>query len=692
VQNYNTDKIRNIVLLSHSGAGKTSLAEAILFNTGATTRLGKVTEGNTVSDFEPEEIKRKISINMTVLACAWKDMKYNVIDTPGYPDFVGEVLQGIAISEGALILIDGAAGVEVGTETQWAQITRRGLPAFVIVNKMDRENANFNNTLDSLQKKLSPKCLPIQIPIGAAKDFKGIIDLINKKAYSGNPMKEIDIPEAMKAGVDDYYNKLVEAVIEVDDALVEKYLEGQQISHEQVLSCLRKATITGKFVPVMVCSALNNEYIAPIMDAIHEYMPSPMEKGKMSVTNAATGNKEDISVKPDGPLCAYVFKTTNDTHIGRITFFKVFSGEVSTNLPAWNSNKGSAERIGQISTVRGKTQEVTTKLTTGDIGSVAKLSNTVTGDTLATKEKPYKADLPEFPDALFCMAVNAKAKADLDKMSSAIPKIVEEDLTLKVLREPDTGEMVLCGIAETHLEVSSEKLTRKFGAEILLSLPKIPYKETINTLTQAEYKHKKQTGGHGQYGHVFLELEPKTRGEGFEFAEKVVGGSVPRNYIPAVEKGVNEAKMEGILAKYPVVDMKVTLYDGSFHPVDSSEMAFKIATLQAFKKGMQQGNAILLEPIMNLTVTVPDNYTGDIIGDMNSRGGRVIGMIPAEGGINIIQAQAPQAAIQRYAIDLRSMTQGRGTYKVEFNHYQEVPAMNAQKIIAQRQKEQEQEK
>jgi len=397
VQNYNSDKIRNIVLLSHSGAGKTSLAEAILFNAGSVTRLGKVSEGNTISDFEPEEIKRKISLNLSILACTWKDMKYNVIDTPGYPDFIGEVLQGITISDGALILVDGAAGVEVGTETQWVQVNKNKLPAFVIVNKMDRENANFANTLESLQKKLSSKCLPVQLPIGAAKDFKGVIDIINKKAYSGNPMKEIEIPEAMKAQVEDHYNKLVEAVIEVDDSLVEKYLEGQQISHEQVLNCLRKATIEGKFIPVLVCSALNNEFIAPILDAIHEYMPGPMEKGTISVVNQANGNKEDIPVKPDAPLCAYVFKTTNDTHIGRITFFKVFSGEVTTNLQAWNSNKGSIERIGQISTIRGKTQEVATKITTGDIGSVAKLSNTITGDTLATKDKPYKVNPPEFP-------------------------------------------------------------------------------------------------------------------------------------------------------------------------------------------------------------------------------------------------------------------------------------------------------
>jgi elongation factor G len=498
----------------------------------------------------------------------------------------------------------------------------------------------------------------------------------------------MDIPDNLKKQVEDYYGKLVEAVIEVDDELLTKYLDGEKISQEQINSCLKKAIAMGKFVPVLVCSALNNEYISPILDAVSSYIPSPVDKAEIEVQNGTTGAKEMLKIKSDSPLCALVFKTTTDTHIGRISYFKVISGELSSNSQIWNVNKSAVERIGQLFNVRGKTQETTPTIITGDIGSVAKLAVTTTGDSLGVKEHPVKLKAIEFPEGMFCMSINPKAKADLDKMSSALPRICEEDLTLKVMREPDTGEQLLCGMGETHLEVASEKISRKFGADIILDLPKVPYKETIMTRVQAEYKHKKQTGGHGQYGHVFLEMEPLPRGEGFQFGEKIVGGAIPRNYIPAVEKGVNEAKLEGVLAKYPVIDMKVTLYDGSFHAVDSSEMSFKIAAIQAFKKGMTAGQAVLLEPVMNMTITVPDQFTGDIIADLNTRGARVMGMNP-ESGYNIIQAQAPLSVIQRYSIDLRSITQGRGTYKTEFSHYQEVPAQTTQKIIAQRQQDKE---
>jgi elongation factor G len=686
VQSYSSEKIRNITLLSHSGAGKTSLTEAMLFNAGAITRLGKVTEGTTTSDYEPEETKRKISLNLSILNCNWKDTRINIMDTPGYPDFVGEVKQGLAISEGALIVICAASSVEVGTEQAWEFTSDVQMPTFIIINKMDRENANFENTLKDIHNKMSNKCLPIQMPIGSQKDFKGIIDIVNQKAYSGNPLKEIDIPDNLKKDAEDYYNKLVEAVIEVDDDLLAKYLDGEKISQEQINGCLKKAIASGRFIPILVCSALNNEYISPILDAVSNYIPSPLDKGEIEVQNGTTGAKEMLKLKSDSPLSALVFKTTTDTHIGRISYFKVFSGEISSNSQVWNVNKNSVERIGQIFNVRGKTQEPATKIITGDIGSVAKLSVTTTGDSLGVKEHPVKLKAIEFPEAMFCMSVNPKAKADLDKMSSALPRICEEDLTLKVIREHDTGEQLLCGMGETHLEVTSEKISRKFGADIVLDSPKVPYKETILTRVQAEYKHKKQTGGHGQYGHVFLELEPLPRGTGFEFGEKIVGGAIPRNYIPAVEKGINEAKVEGVLAKYPVIDMKVTLYDGSYHPVDSSEMSFKIAAIQAFKKGMTAGQAVLLEPVMNLTITVPDQFTGDIIADLNTRGARVMGMNP-EGGYNIIQAQGPLSVLQRYSIDLRSLTQGRGTYKTEFSHYQEVPAQTAQKIIAQKQQD-----
>jgi elongation factor G len=688
VQNYSSDKIRNVVFLSHSGAGKTSLSEAILFNSGAVTRLGKVSDGTTVSDYEPEEIKRKISINLSILSCTYKDMKFNLIDTPGYPDFVGEVRAGLAVSDGAVIVICGASGVEVGTEQVWEQVNKVDLPAFIIVNKMDRENANFTNTYNDIQKKLGTKCMPVQLPIGSHKDFKGVIDIISKKAFSGSPMKEMEIPSDYVKDVDDYYTKVVEAVIEIDDDLLTRYLDGEQIDQKQILACLHKSVMAGKFVPILACSALNNEYITPIMDAIGEYLPSPVERGQASLINTTSGSPESVKLSPDGPLSALVFKTTTDTHIGRISYFRVKSGEITSNSQVWNTVKGSTERIGQLSTIRGKILESAQKISTGDIGSVGKLASTTTGDTLGSKEHPLKLGPIDFPPSVFCMAVNAKSKADLDKMSTALPRICEEDMTLTMQREQDTGELLLCGMGETHLEVACEKMTRKFGAELVLDLPKVAYKETITASTQAEYKHKKQTGGHGQYGHVLLEFEPLPRGTGFEFDERIVGGSVPRNYIPAVEKGVNEARFEGVLAKYPVIDVRVTLYDGSYHAVDSSEMSFKLAASQAFRKGLQQGQPVLLEPVMNIAITVPDNYTGDIIGDLNSKGARVLGMVP-EGNINIIQAQSPLAAIQRYAIDLRSMTQGRGTFTTEFSHYQEVPAHMAQKIIAQRQQKEE---
>lgn len=689
MQNYSSDNIRNIVLLSHSGAGKTSLSEALLFNAGAITRLGKVTDGTTASDYEAEEIKRKISINLSILNCIWNGIKINIMDTPGYPDFIGEVQEGLAISEGAVIVVCAASSIEVGTEQVWLYTKKMNLPCFIIINKMDRENANFYDTLKDINDKLSNKCLPIQLPMGAQKDFNGFIDLINMKAYTGNPLKEIDVPEDMKKKAEDYYGKLVEAVIEVDDELLSKYLDGEKISRDQINNCLKKAVGTGQFVPVLVCSAINNQYITPLLDAICSYMPSPVEKSEIEVINSLNEEKEILRLKSNNQPNAFIFKTTTDTHIGKISYFKVISGEIPSNSQIWNTTKNSNERVGQVFHVRGKAQEAKEKIIAGDIGCVAKLSVTTTGDYLGMKEKPIKLMKSiELPEPVFCMAVHPKSKADLDKMSSAIPRICEEDLTLKTQREPDTGELLLCGMGETHLDVACEKIARKFGADLILEIPKVPYKETILTKVQAEYKHKKQTGGHGQYGHVFLEMEPLPRGTGFEFGERIVGGAIPRNYIPAVEKGVNEAKIEGVIAKYPVIDVKVTLYDGSYHPVDSSEMSFKIAAIQAFKKGMSIGQPILLEPVMNMTISAPDNFTGDIIADLNTRGARVIGMTPEQGS-NTIQAQAPLSAIQRYSIDLRSITQGRGYFTTEFTHYQEVPAQIAQKIIALRHQDKE---
>jgi len=683
VHHFEPEKIRNVVFLSHSGAGKTSLAEALLFSSGAINRLGSVTDGTTTSDYDPGEIKRQISVNLSLLPCQWKDCKINIIDTPGYPDFVAEVKAGLAVSEGAVILVCAVSGVEVGTEQVWGYASEAKLPCLIFVNKMDRDNANFFNALKDIQTKLGKKCLPIQLPIGSQKDFQGVVDLVTKKAYSGTPLKETELSAAIAGDVDSYREKLIEAVVEVDDELITKYLDGEEISEEQIYHCIKEATRLGKVVPVLLGSGLKNTAVTPLLDAIHDYMPSPREREALKATNASTKVEEVVEPVAGAPLAAFVFKTTNDPRVGKVSYFRVYSGAISSNSQVWNVNKGANERIGQIFVLRGKTQEPVPQLSAGDIGAVAKLASTNTGDALGTRERQLKFAPIEFPAPLLNMAVHPKARGDLDKMSTVLPKICEEDFTLKVHREADIGEILLGGMGETHLDVAAERLSSKFGVEVNLQRPRVPYKETISVATEAEYKHKKQTGGHGQYGHVLLELEPLPRGSGFEFTERVVGGAVPRNYIAAVEKGVNEGRIEGVLAGCPVVDVRVTLFDGSSHPVDSSDMAFKIAAAQALKKGLTEGQPVLLEPVVNMTITVPDNFTGEIIGDLNTKRGRVLGMNPG-GGVNVIQAQAPLAEVQRYAVDLRSMTQGRGTFTVEFSHYEEVPGQVAQKIIAQK--------
>lgn len=678
-----SSKIRNVVLLSHSGAGKTSLAEAMLFNSGMINRLGSVVDGTTVSDYDPAEIKRQISINLSLLPCEWRGHKLNIIDTPGYPDFVGEVKAGLRVSEGAIVVVCAVSGVEVGTEQVWGYVNEAKLPCFVFVNKMDRENANFFNVLKDIQAKLGAKCVPIQLPIGSQKDFRGIVDLIKKKGYAGSQLQETEIPSSLLDDVALYREKLVEAVIEVDDELINRYLEGGEISDEEIYKCVREAVRQRKVVPVFLGSALKNVAVNLLLDAVVDYLPSLVECGAVKAINVSDGTDEMVEPSPEAPLSALVFKTVNDPRVGKISYFRIYSGTISSNSQVWNSERGAIERVGQLFVVRGKVQEPVSQLVAGDVGAVAKLAVTGTGDTLGVREHPLKLSPISFPQPVLNMAVHPKSRADLDKMSTVLPKLCEEDPTLKVQREVEIGEILLCGMGETHLEVAAEKLSSKYGVEVNLELPKVPYKETITVPVKAEYKHKKQTGGHGQYGHVFLELEPLPRGSGFEFTERVVGGAVPRNYIPAVEKGVNEAKAEGVLAGYPVVDIRVTLYDGSSHPVDSSDMSFKIAGAQALKKGLAQGQPVLLEPVMNMTITVPESFTGDIIGDLNTKRARVLGMRPAD-SFNVIQAQVPLAEVLRYAVDLRSITQGRGTFTMEFSHYEEVPHQIAQKIIAQR--------
>ena len=674
-------EIRNIVLLAHQGAGKTSLAEFMLFTSGVNQRLGSVTDGTATSDYDPLEMERGIGINLSLLSFKWQETKLNLIDTPGYADFIGEARSGLRVTEGAVIIICAASGVEVGTEQMWNDAEKAKLPRLIFVNKMERDNADFFSTLVTIQAKLSPKCLPLQLPMGSQSDFQGVIDLVTMQAYIGDTLKEAEIPSTLQKQAEASREKLIEAAVESDDELINKYLEGEVITNEEIIAAVKKSTVAGKLVPVFVGSALQGIGVQQVLNGICCYLPSPEEKDTFVAKNVSTGNQEEIKPDLETPLSSLVFKTTADPYVGKLSYFRVYSGVISSNSQVWNANRNSIERIGQLFTMVGKNQQQVSQIGAGDIGVVAKLGLTTTGDTLCAREHPVIFDGIEFPQANFSMAIQPQTKTDLDKMSTALPKICEEDPSLRIRRELDTNEFIISGVGDSHLEIAREKIRRKFGVEVKLDLPKIPYKETITLSTRAEYKHKKQSGGHGQYGHVYLELEPLPRGGVFEFDEKIFGGAIPQNYIPSVEKGVNEAKEEGILAGYPVVDVKATLYDGSFHSVDSSDIAFKIAGAQAFKKGLSQGQPVLLEPVMKLKITVPEAYTGDITSDLNTKRGRVLGMNPGD-GINVIDAQAPYAELLHYAIDLRSMTQGRGEFVMEFDHYEEVPAHLSQKVIA----------
>lgn len=680
MENYQSGQIRNVVLLSHNGAGKTSLSEAMLFQSKAITRLGKVDDGATTSDYDPEEVKRKISLNTSLLPLEWNKTKINILDAPGYADFVGEVKAALRVAEGAVIVVCAASGVEVGTELVWKYAEDKGVPRILFVNKIDRENADFFKTLEQLETTFGRKCVPIQLPIGSESSFEGVLDLITTKP-SGAPSNLADKVAAFR-------DKLAEAAAETDDDLIAKYLEGEELTEEELRRGLRAGTTEGKVVPVMVGSALQNRGVTELMDAICSYLPSPKDKGKITARNPQAQQEEAIDPEDAAPLSALVFKTTADPYVGKLTYLRVYSGAINSDSSVWNANKNRAERIGQLYRIRGKAQEPVSRIAAGDIGAVAKLAETGTSDTLCNKEHPLILEAIEFPLIAMSVAVYPKTKADLDKMGAALTKLSEEDSTISVHKDPVTAETVLSGMGEAHFDVAVEKIKRKFGVELRIDTPKIPYKETITVPVKAEYKHKKQTGGHGQYGHVLLELEPLPRGTGSEFGAKVVGGSVPKNYIPAVEKGVHEALNEGVLAGYPVTDLKVKLYDGSYHSVDSSDIAFKIAGSHAVRKGVSEGLPVMLEPIMNVQITIPDSFTGDVMSDLNGKRARVLGMTPGE-GINVIDAQIPLAEMLKYAIDLRSITQGRGSHTMEFSHYEEVPQHIAQRIISQSKKESE---
>ena len=681
MKDFKTEDIRNVALVGHGSTGKTSLAEAMLFSSGAPGRLGRVEDGTTVSDFDPDENKRKISINLSLLPCEWKGKKLNIIDTPGYADFVGEMKTGLRAADAAIVVVCAASGVEVGTEHSWAFADERSLPRMVVVNRMDRENADFFQTLSRLQSFFGKRCAPLQLPIGAQSSFEGVVDLLTLKSFRGEKESEGAVPDSLSDQVARYREQLVEAIAEADDELINKYLEGEELSQEELTRGLRAGIAAGSVVPVLAGAASKGIGTSLILDAIAQYLPSPQDVGEAVAKNANTDQEESLKADAAGPLAALVFKTTADPYVGKLTYLRVCSGTLKGDSQAWNSNKGAAERIGQLFTVRGKSQEPTPQLVAGDIGALAKLAETSTGDTLSNKERPLLLSPASFPAPAFSAAVHPKTKADLDKMGSSLTRILEEDPTLQVHREPDTGETILSGLGEPHLEVTIDKIQRKFGVGLELTIPKVPYKETITASASSEHTHKKQTGGHGQYARVAIRLEPLARGSGFEFANATVGGVVPKTYVPAVEKGVVEALREGVLAHYPLTDMKVTLFDGKEHPVDSSEMAFKIAGAVALKQGALEARPILVEPIVTLRVVVPEANTGDAMGDLNSKRAKVLGITPQENSFSMIEALVPLAEVQRYATDLRTITQGRGHYTLEFSHYEEVPAHQAQKII-----------
>ena len=681
MKQYPPEKIRNIVFLSHSGAGKTTLSESMLFAAGAISRVGKIETGNTTSDYDPDEAKRRISINLSILPCEWRDNKLNLMDTPGYMDFVGEVRSAVCVSEGAVIVVSATSGIEVGTELTWGYADEAGLARMVFVSKMDRENANFLKIVEQFRTNYGPKCIPLQLPIGAHAEFKGVIDLLSMKAYIGSASDEAEIPAELLDKARELHSQIVETVAETDDGLMEKYLGGEELNQAELAAGLQKAVAAGKLVPIMAGSGLQSIGVRELLNAVVDLMPSPLNRAipvdpESPLKEAGAG----------GPLAALVFKTTADPYVGKLTYFRVFAGAVDSNSQVWDANQSAAERIGQLYLLRGKAQEATSRVEAGDIGAVAKLNTTVTGDTLCAQDKQIKLAPITFPMPIFNVAVHPKTKADLDKMGTSLARLTEEDPTLRVYRDPDTAETILSGMGDTQVDVAAERMQRKFGVGVELKPPKVPYRETITRSVKAEFKHKKQTGGHGQYGHVMLELEPLPQGSPNEFENRVVGGAVPKNYIPAVEKGVVEGYKEGVLAGYPVVGVRVAIYDGSFHPVDSSEICFKIAGSQALKKGLTEGNPIMLEPIVKIKVTVPNDFTGDILSDLNTKRARVQGMNP-HGDINTIEAEVPMAEVLRYATDLKSLTQGRGTYVMEFSGYEQVPSHVTEKIVAEREAE-----
>ncbi len=685
MKEYKTKNLRNIGMIGHGGAGKTTLTEAILYYTKTTDRFGKVEEGTTTSDYDAEERKRKISISTTVAPCEFKDTKINVVDMPGYFDFVGEVVEGLRAVDVAMIVVCGASGIQVGTEKAWDQVNKDSIPRAFYINKLDRENSDFEKVLSSLKDKFGISVVPIQYPIGKEANFKGIVNVISKRARIFNPktleMEEQEVPAELLDKVEECKNMIMEAVAETDEVLLDKYFSEGELSDEEIYHGLVDGCARGEIAPVMCGSAYTCSGIQTFLEDIVECFPSPENVKEVKAKNVKEGKEVNIKMEESAPFSAFVFKTIADPFVGKLSLFRVMTGKAKPDTTVYNSIKDKQEKIGTMYFVRGKNQISASEIVAGDIGAVAKLQYTNTGDTLCEMSAPIAFDNIQFPVPAMSMAVVPKSKGDEDKISSGLAKLLDEDPTFKVSRDVENAETIVSGVGETHLDIIATKLKNKFGAEVSLEVPKVPYRETIRKVADVQGKHKKQSGGHGQYGDVVVKFEPRNDGEDeLQFVDAVVGGVVPRQYIPAVEKGLRECITKGVLAGYPVIRLKATLHDGSFHPVDSSEMAFKIAASLAYKKGLESAEPVLLEPIMHAEVIVPDDYMGDVIGDINKKRGRVLGMEPENGSQKII-AEVPMAEMFKYATDLRSITQARGSFEMRFERYEEVPALEAGKII-----------
>jgi len=682
------DRIRNVALIGHRGSGKTSLCEALLFEAGVVNRLGQVDEGSTVSDFEEDEQERSMSIGASVASFEYSDRKINLIDTPGEPSFVADTLGALRVVDAAVVVVNAVMGVEVHTERLWERADQEGLARLVFVNMLDRERADFFRSLDSLKDAFGAHVVATEIPIGTEHEVRGVIDLIDMKAYTyegpgrGNAT-EGEIPDDLVARAEEYREKLMDEVAENSDELMERYLEGEEISHSEIVTALKKGVTEGHLFPVTCGVATQNLGTNRLLEALVEDVPSPAMHGGARALDA-DGNEIEIEPTEDGDLVAYVFKTTADPYTGRINMLRVYSGTLSSDSHVFNVTRQAKERIGQLATPRGKGTSTVDELGAGDIGAVAKLRDTQAGDVLAGKDTAVSFPPPNLPAPVMAFAFEPKSKGDEEKAASALRRLEEEDPTLDVHRDPDTGEQIIAGLTQVHVEVIVDRMKRRYGAEIELHPPRVPYLETIRKPAKAHGRYKKQTGGRGQFGDCHIEIEPVEAGTGFEFVNAIKGGVIPGGFIPAVEKGIAEAMQQGILAGYPVKDLRVRLYDGQHHSVDSSEMAFKIAGSMAFKQAAAEADPYLLEPIVRVTITVPEENVGDVVGDLNSRRGRPLGVEP-KGAMTEVKAEVPMAEVLDYATDLRAMTGGRGDYTMEFERYEEVPGHIAQKVVAEAQ-------